>query len=80
MAIVATPRMFARLADEGQPPIGKRIWGARKMALPHDFPGKWRNVFTGETLLVQRAGSEKVISLEKLFSSFPVALLDPIPG
>jgi len=78
LAIVATPRLFTRLTDEGQPPIGKRIWGARKMSLPYDFPGKWRNVFTGETLFAHRAGSEKVIPLEKLFSSFPVALLERI--
>jgi len=78
LAIVATPRLFTRLTDEGQPPIGKRIWGARKMSLPHDFPGKWRNVFTGETLFAHRAGNEKVIPLEKLFSSFPVALLERI--
>jgi (1->4)-alpha-D-glucan 1-alpha-D-glucosylmutase len=77
--IVATPRLFTRLAGEGQPPFGKRVWGASKLAIPQDFPDKWRNVFTGETLLARRIGSENAIPLEKVFSRFPVALLESVP-
>ena len=75
LAIVATPRLFTRLVDKDEPPLGKRLWGRGKLILPQDFPGNWRNVFTGETLSAHSKGNEKIIPLAKLFCTFPVALL-----
>jgi (1->4)-alpha-D-glucan 1-alpha-D-glucosylmutase len=76
VAIVATPRLFTRLVDEGQPPMGNSTWGRGQLVLPQNFPGKWRNVFTGETLSAHSRGGQKVVPLARLFSSFPVALLE----
>ncbi len=77
--IVATPRLFTKLAGRGQPPLGRGVWGARQLELPEDSPGRWRNVFTDEILLTHRIHGKKAIPLEKLFARFPVALLERIP-
>jgi (1->4)-alpha-D-glucan 1-alpha-D-glucosylmutase len=68
-ALVAVPRLVARLCRPGRPPIGRRRWGAGAIALPEQAPVFWRNVFTGETL------KGRTLRLAAVFSRFPVALL-----
>ncbi|HUZ47436.1 MAG TPA: malto-oligosyltrehalose synthase [Terriglobia bacterium] len=76
LAIIATPRLFTRIADKGETPMGRAAWGRGKLVLPEDFPREWRNVLTGEALSVDRRGGEKAFPMAKLFSRFPVALLE----
>ena len=66
-AVVAVaPRLFAHLGDADGAPLGERVWGAAKLALP---AGRYRNVLTGE----QAEGGEA--PLARLLATFPVALL-----
>jgi (1->4)-alpha-D-glucan 1-alpha-D-glucosylmutase len=66
--VAVAPRLFARLAEEGDAPLGRRAWGDAKLQIPD---GAYTNVLTGERLDA-RAG---VVALADLLSEFPVALL-----
>ena len=66
-AVVAVaPRLFAHLVEPGGAPLGERVWGVAKLALPS---GRYRNVLTGEQL----EGGD--VPLARLLAVFPVALL-----
>jgi (1->4)-alpha-D-glucan 1-alpha-D-glucosylmutase len=64
-ALIAVPRLVARLVKPGIFPIGE-VWGDRSLAAG----GHWRNLFTGANY----AGEE--IALRDLFADFPVAVLE----
>jgi (1->4)-alpha-D-glucan 1-alpha-D-glucosylmutase len=59
--LVALPRLTTQLGKDF--PLGE-VWGTHAL----DVPGRWRNVFTGETL----ASPE----LRTVFATFPVAILE----
>jgi len=63
-AITVTPRFSKQLAEE------QHQWKEAFLLLPKEAPQQWENVLTGERLKVP--GN---ISLEELFSKFPVAFL-----
>ncbi|HZV01003.1 MAG TPA: malto-oligosyltrehalose synthase [Planctomycetota bacterium] len=67
-AIVAAPRLLAGLVPVGRFPVGRGVWGSGQITLPALAPRAWRNVFTGE-------GIRGRLSLERVFATFPVALL-----
>jgi len=69
-ALVAVPRFFTELTSVDSLPVGKQVWGNDRILLPGDSLGNWFNVFTGETIPV-----EKNVDLAELFNKFPVALL-----
>ncbi len=60
--LVVVPRLTASLVKPPQLPLGE-VWGAH--ALP--IPGRWRNVFTEETV--------ESLELQNVFATFPVAIL-----
>jgi (1->4)-alpha-D-glucan 1-alpha-D-glucosylmutase len=64
--VAVAPRLFAHLVGADGAPLGERVWGAAKLALP---PGRYRNVLTGERL----EGGDA--PLATLLAAFPVALL-----
>jgi (1->4)-alpha-D-glucan 1-alpha-D-glucosylmutase len=67
------PRLPSRLSQSGEFPLGSRVWETSDLILPQGAPGKWSNVFTGETLeVLPHSGN---LRLAELFSRFPVALL-----
>jgi (1->4)-alpha-D-glucan 1-alpha-D-glucosylmutase len=79
-AVAAVPRLATRLVPPGEFPLGEGAWGTRSgLVLPDDYPERWRNVFTGETLSASRSGGRRLLLLRNLFRSFPVALLAPDP-
>jgi (1->4)-alpha-D-glucan 1-alpha-D-glucosylmutase len=59
--LVAVPRLTTQLGKDL--PLGE-VWGAHAL----DAPGRWRNVFTGETL--------ESLELAKVFATLPVAILE----
>ncbi len=75
-AIVAVPRLTAKMAVSGAP-LGERVWGDSLLEVPAEAPQSWTNVFTGETLRVSRSGQ---LALHRLFSRFPLALLTEKTG
>ncbi|WP_439624338.1 malto-oligosyltrehalose synthase [Gemmata sp.] len=65
-AVVAVPRLVAKLCGGAAEPLGD-VWGDTTLAVP---AGRWRNVFTGEVLTAADA-----LPAADVFRHFPVALL-----
>jgi (1->4)-alpha-D-glucan 1-alpha-D-glucosylmutase len=63
--LVAVPRLIASLVKPGTFPIGE-TWGNASLRAS----GRWRNVFTGESL------DGETIAVRSLFETFPVAVLE----
>ncbi|MDO9534981.1 MAG: malto-oligosyltrehalose synthase [Bacillota bacterium] len=75
---------------ETKAPVGMEFWADSILVLPAAAPTRWRNVFTGETLSsdpaaeinvspnhVKSAAGARILPLEKVLGTFPVALLIP---
>jgi (1->4)-alpha-D-glucan 1-alpha-D-glucosylmutase len=71
-ALVAVPRLTAKLAAPGAP-LGKGVWGDSFLNMPEGAPVSWSNVFTGQPL--EAVGGGRRIPLNRVFVRFPVALL-----
>lgn len=72
-AVVAVPRLLARLVHEGTLPLGPEVWHDDVLPLPEAAPERWVHAFTGES--VNTLTGAKEIPLSKVFHRFPVALL-----
>jgi (1->4)-alpha-D-glucan 1-alpha-D-glucosylmutase len=67
--VVAAPRLFTGLMQEGDPaPLGEKAWGEARLPVP---AGRYANVLTGEA---HQAGTEG-LRMADLLATFPVALL-----
>ena len=69
-AIVIAPRLLSHLVQEGDFPLGRRVWQDTEVTMPNLAPLEWRNVITNELL---SAGS--ALPVGDVLHSFPVALL-----
>jgi (1->4)-alpha-D-glucan 1-alpha-D-glucosylmutase len=70
--IAIAPRLFARLMTERDAaPIGARIWGASRLALPDGMPHEWEDAITG----ARHMAADGAIVLADVLGQFPVALL-----
>ena len=77
IVIAAVPRFPASLAPEpGQAPLGERAWLDTFLKLPEGGAGRYRNVVTGESLESEERAGVAAISLARIFSCAPVALLE----
>ena len=76
-AVVAVPRLVARLAPEpGHPPMGAEIWQDTRLTLRGLNPTlRWRVAFTGEVLTPEVRDGQPSLAAADLFAHFPVALL-----
>jgi (1->4)-alpha-D-glucan 1-alpha-D-glucosylmutase len=69
-AIVAVPRFACTLMrGVSALPLGV-AWKDWTLAIPPELQGKYRNIFTGETLM-----AEEALPLAQVFAGFPVAVL-----
>ena len=77
-AITVVPRRVVSLTEENERlPLGAEIWDTTSLVIPESQPGaEYHNVLTGERLKATEAG----LPVAEVFSSFPVALLERIPG
>lgn len=73
-ALVAVPRLTAKLAAPGAP-LGERVWGESFLNLPPEAPVSWTNVFTGRPLEALGDRERLSLPLNRIFARFPVALL-----
>jgi len=73
--LVAVPRLIAGLSAPGRPPLDRRVWKDGVLDLPPGAPGRWVNVFTGESLRTFGEPRSRAIHLCDVFRGFPVALL-----
>jgi (1->4)-alpha-D-glucan 1-alpha-D-glucosylmutase len=76
-SITVIPRLVVGLTDGVErPPIGAEIWQESWLALPEAQVGRrYRNVLTGETLVVERHGGAIGLPLAALCRHSPVACL-----
>ena len=72
-ALVAVPRMLLGKIAAPDFPLGPTVWKDQtRLILPPGAPGRWKNVFTGETV---SAPGRRYLDVQSLFQSFPVALI-----
>jgi len=78
--IVAVPRLLTGLIREpGIMPLGREAWGDSSLAAPFTEEGtSYRNIFTGENLIVPKKDNALVLPLAEVFASSPVALLQKL--
>ncbi|BAU48063.1 4-alpha-glucanotransferase [Sulfurifustis variabilis] len=74
--VVLAPRWFARLAPEGELPLGT-VWEETRVQLPGE--GRYTNLYTGEALSPKVEGDRCWLDLAGAFAHFPVALLELAP-
>ena len=75
-AVVAVPRLVARLAPDPEPPLGRAVWQDTRLLLGGADPAlRWRNIFTGEVLTTTLSDGDAGLPLDETFACFPVALL-----
>ena len=76
-AVVAVPRLVARLApDPARPPLGAEAWSDTRLPLAGLDPAlRWRNLFTGEVLTPEVRDGQPSLAAADVFAHFPVALL-----
>ena len=75
-AIIAVPRLVARLSPDARPPLGERIWCDTRVPAPPDAPRCYRQVFTGACVPVTDDGGVRTMRAADLFAAFPIALLE----
>jgi (1->4)-alpha-D-glucan 1-alpha-D-glucosylmutase len=75
-ALVVVPRLLAGLLNDNDvPPIGPRIWEDTHILIPFcSCSGKYRNLFTGEALDLQKDNGFDKIAVSNLLAEFPAAL------
>ena len=75
-ALVVVPRLVAGLlTDNDVPPIGPRIWEDTHVLIPFcSCSGRYRNLFTGEALDLQKDDGFDKIAVSNLLAEFPAAL------
>jgi (1->4)-alpha-D-glucan 1-alpha-D-glucosylmutase len=76
-SVVLVPRFTTEIAAPGKPPAGSDVWGVTTVLFPENAPERWVNVLTGEHVEALRAGRAKQAPAEKIFQSFPAAVLEP---
>jgi (1->4)-alpha-D-glucan 1-alpha-D-glucosylmutase len=75
-AIVAVPRLTARLISPDRLPLGLDVWEDTEVELPGVAPGsRFRNEFTGASVEAKACGNAAVAAAGELLADFPVALL-----
>jgi (1->4)-alpha-D-glucan 1-alpha-D-glucosylmutase len=69
-AMAIAPRFFSHLIQEGDFPLGRKIWQDTEVIMPGEAPAAWRNVITNEVL-----SAGKALPVGDALLNFPVALL-----
>jgi (1->4)-alpha-D-glucan 1-alpha-D-glucosylmutase len=76
--LLVVPRMITGLVSVGEFPLGEKAWGNSSLDLPLDAPDCWRNLLTGETLMISTDKKKKTLHLREVFQCFPVALFESV--
>ncbi len=75
--ITATGRFFLQLGTPDRLPIGRDAWNETYIAMEKNMKFcRYRNVFTGEVLPVNKQSNGSGLLLAELFSRLPVAMLE----
>ncbi len=75
--VVVVPRLVATLVPDGDaPPLGERVWGDTRLALPAGSPRMYRHALTGEGIRARGDREGAQLALSDVFARFPVAVLE----
>jgi len=76
--LVVVPRFCSRLTgDSSDPPLGPDVWQDTRIIQPFDSAAScYRNVFTGEVLILDQQEDRLSLALQDILSVYPVALLE----
>jgi (1->4)-alpha-D-glucan 1-alpha-D-glucosylmutase len=79
-AITIVPRFPTGLVENPEkPPLGPEVWGNTFLSTPLGTDRiQFQNIFTGESLNMKENGSTPGFFLHRVFSHFPVALLESV--
>jgi maltooligosyltrehalose synthase len=67
--------MAGLLADSDLPPMGALIWEDTRVLFPFSgCSGKYRNIFTGAILEIEKAGGHAKVPVSEIVAEFPVAV------
>jgi len=73
--VAVAPRLIGNAVYNGIVPLGGEFWNSTTLSFGADMPTQWLNIITGERLESTPSGSNAALSLSRVFSHFPVALL-----
>ncbi len=78
VVLAVVPRLLTRLTlTPEEPPLGEAVWLDSSLPVPDGKIGqRYRNLFTGDAVEVRERDGRAALPLSKIFSSFPVALLE----
>ena len=73
LALVAVPRLVAKIAQDGRAPLGEQSWGNTtvRFEAPGASTADWRDVITGRAVTLSDSG----VAAAELFRTFPAAVL-----
>ncbi|QOX78846.1 malto-oligosyltrehalose synthase [Trichlorobacter lovleyi] len=76
--LVVVPRLCTRLmSDDNRLPLGAAVWQDTRLLLPLDTEASsYRNIFTGELLLLNQHEGQLSLNLADILAEFPCALLE----
>ena len=74
-AVALAPRLIGNAIYNGIAPLGGEFWNSTAVSFDGEMPTQWLNIITGERLESTPSGSTQALSLSRVFSHFPVALL-----
>lgn len=66
------PRFLTGFVPEGDPPLGRELWGDTRIRVPGDAPVRWIDAISG----VEVRGEGGSLSVGDILSRFPVAMLE----
>ncbi len=69
-AVTVVPRFVSTLAEPDVLPLGDAVWGDTRICLPNDFPTRWNNPVTDESVAAKDS-----LSVGQILNTFPVAFL-----
>ncbi len=80
VAVIVVPRLLVGmgLRDDALP-LGTDIWGDTNLIIPFADPGSaFRNVFTGDSLIIREHGGASSLFISDILNHIPVAVLQRI--
>jgi (1->4)-alpha-D-glucan 1-alpha-D-glucosylmutase len=73
-AVIVVPRLMANLTNMERLPLGD-VWGDTFVCLPLGVSKVWREIFTNQSMVSKKLGSDGGFYVGDLLQAFPVALL-----
>jgi (1->4)-alpha-D-glucan 1-alpha-D-glucosylmutase len=73
--LAVAARFFTQIANPGQPPIGREVWGENVLKIPQEAPVAWVDILTGKNHNADKSKLSLSLPLQKIFQHLPVAFL-----